>query len=251
MTAFRSVLVAAAFAASWLAAGAAEVRVFAAASLANALGDIVPLFAKTSGDRVRLNLGGSGTLARQIREGAPADVFFSADEQRMDELASAGALLPGSRRTVLSNALVLVVAATDGAPVTTLADLVKPGVHRIAVGDPAIVPAGTYTEQLLKKLQLWDPLRARLVPLENVRAVLAAVEAGNADAGFVYQTDARISPKVRIAVALAPGEGPPITYPVAVVKDSKDPLAAKRFVACLLSPEAQAIFAKYGFLPVR
>ena len=230
-------------------ASAAELTVFAAASLSDALKELAPAYTKTTGDTLRFSFGASGTLARQIKEGAPADVILSADELRVDQLENAGLLAAGSRRTILTNLLVLVVSAEDGAPVAALPDLVKPEVKRIAIGEPATVPVGTYTKEHLQKLGLWSQVIDKCVPLDNVRAVLAAVEAGNADAGFVYRTDALASKKVRIAVLVAPADGPKITYPVAVVRDAKEPAAAAKFVAFLAGPEAQAVFAKYGFLP--
>lgn len=227
---------------------AAELRVYAAASLSDALKEVAPLHAKATGDTLVFNFGASGALARQIKEGAPADVIFSADELRVDQLEQAGLLLPGTRRTVLANALVLVIANESGAPVATLADLAKPEVRHIAIGEPATVPVGTYAKQHLEKLELWTPLSAKFVPLDNVRAVLAAVEAGNAEAGFVYKTDALISKKVTVAVEVSLADGPRITYPVAVVKETKSPEAAQAFAIYLAGPEAQAVFAKYGFL---
>lgn len=155
-----------------------------------------------------------------------------------------------TRRTLLANSLVLVV-STDNTSVATVADLAKPAVRRVVFGDPATVPAGTYSKEYLGKLGLWEPLQSKTVFMDNVRAVLAAVEAGNADAGIVYKTDARISRKVKIAVEVPPAEGPSITYPAAVIKDTKYPEAAKKLVAWLAGPEARAVFAKYGFLPPR
>ncbi len=228
---------------------AAEVTVFAAASLSDSLKEVAPLYTKATGDTLRFNFGASGALARQIQAGAPADVILSADELRVDQLEKAGLIAAGTRRTILANLLVVVVAADAGAPVAALEDLGRPGVKRIAIGEPATVPVGTYTKEHLQKLVLWAQVSDKCVPLDNVRAVLAAVEAGNADAGFVYKTDALISKKVRIAVTVPLGEGPKITYPAAALRDAKQPEAAAKFVAFLASPETQAVFAKYGFLP--
>lgn len=232
------------------AASAVELNVFAAASLSDAVKEIAPIYAKASGDTLRFNFGASGALTRQIREGAPADVIFSADELRVDQLENGGLLLAGTRRTLLTNSLVLVV-APDNTSITTVADLAKPAVRRVVFGDPATVPAGTYSKEYLGKLGLWEPLQSKTVFMDNVRAVLAAVEAGNADAGIVYKTDARISKKVKIAVEIPPSEGPSITYPAAVIKDTTSPEAAKKLVVWLAGPKAQAVFAKYGFLPPR
>ena len=224
-----------------------ELTVFAAASLSDALREIAPLYQKASGNTLRFNFGASGALSRQIKEGAPADVIFSADELRLDQLEKDGLLAAGTRRTLLTNTLVLVVAADGGAAVATLADLDKPEVRRIAIGDPATVPVGTYTKEYLQKTGGWTRLSAKMVPLESVRAALAAVESGNADAGFVYKTDALISRKVRVALAVAPSEGPRINYPVAVVKGSGSQEAAANLVGYLAGAEACRVFEKYGF----
>lgn len=230
------------------AASAVELNIFAAASLSDALKEIAPVYAKASGDTLRFNFGSSGALARQIREGAPADVIFSADELRVDQLENGGLLLAGTRSTVLANSLV-VVTAPDSAAVAAIGDLTKSSVRRVAFGDPATVPVGTYSKEYLGKLGLWDPLQPKVVFMDNVRAVLAAVEAGNADAGIVYKTDALISKKVKIAIEVPLAEGPAITYPAAVIKDTRNPEASKKLVVWLAGPEARAVFAKYGFLP--
>ena len=248
MKTVRLFLVAAA-AALAVAVSAADVTVFAAASLSDAMAELAPLYTKSSGGTLRFNYGASGALARQIKEGAPADVIISADELRVDQLEKAGLLAATTRRTVLANQLVVVVAATDGARVSALSDLAKGDVKRLAIGDPATVPVGTYAKEHLQRLGLWPQVIDKCVPLDNVRAVLAAVEAGNADAGFVYRTDALVSKKVRIAVTVPLAEGPKITYPAAALRDAKEPEAAAKFVAFLADPEAQAVFAKYGFLP--
>jgi len=229
-------------------ATAAEITVYAAASLSDAFKEIAPLYTKATGDTLRFNFGASGALARQIKEGAPADVIFSADELRVDQLEKAGLLLPGTRRTILANTLVVVVAAEGGASVKTLADLAKAEVRRIAIGEPATVPVGTYTKEYLQKTGDWKKLIDKMVPLDTVRSALAAVESGNAEAGFVYKTDALISKKVKIAIEVPLAEGPKITYPVAVLKDAKQPEAAKALVEFLAGADVQKVFGKYGFL---
>ena len=229
-------------------ATAAQLTVFAAASLSDALSEIGPLFTTATGHSVRFNFGASGALARQIKEGAPADVFFSADELRADELEKAGLLLAGTRRTLLANQLVVIVAAESPAPVASVADLGRPAIRRIAIGEPATVLAGTYARAYLQKVKLWPSLGDKFIPVENVRAVLAAVESGNVDAGFVYKTDAFTSKKTAIAVAIPLAEGPRITYPVAVVKDTRHADAARAFIAFLAGDVAQKAFARSGFL---
>jgi molybdate transport system substrate-binding protein len=226
-----------------------DITVFAAASLTDALKNVAAAYEKASGDRVVLNLGASSLLARQIREGAPADVFVSADEAQMDGLEKAGLLVPGSRRALLSNTLVIVVASDGGARVESPEDLKS--VKTLALAEPKVVPAGVYAKQYLEKLGLWDALAAKIIPTENVRACLAAVESGNADAGIVYRTDALVSKKVRIAWSVPAGEGPRISYPVAIVKDSARVGAAQRFASYLGSEPARDAFARHGFLVPR
>lgn len=228
-----------------LAAG--EVMVFAAASLSDVLRELAAIEQKATGDTVQLNLGASSTLARQIEAGAPADLFFSADEAKMDDLAKAGLIDPTTRRSLLSNTLVIVVAADSQLRFRSAADLVRAAVRRIAIAEPASVPAGIYAREYLRRVGLWDSLAGRFVPTENVRAALAVVESGDVDAGIVYRTDALISRKVRIAWEVPAADGPRISYPVALVKGGGNPAGARRFLALLLSPAGRAVFAKYGF----
>lgn len=227
----------------------AELRVLAAASLSDALQGVGEHYTETTGESVRFSFGSSGALARQIREGVPADVFVSADALRMDQLESEALLLDGSRRTILRNALVLIVDARQGPTIASLQDLTGAAIRRLAVGEPATVPAGTYAKTILEQAGLWAVLEPKIVPLHNVRSVLAAVEAGNADAGFVYRTDALISSRVTIAVSIPTQTGPDIRYPAAVLQQSTQTRAAQAFVDYLISPDAQRIFERYGFLP--
>ena len=176
-----------------------EIMVFAAASLSDALREIGGGYESASGDRVRFNFEASGTLARQIEAGAPADVFFPADEGRMDQLQSRGLILESSRRSILSNGLVVVVAAGSDLSIRSAADLVRPDLARLALADPEIAPAGVYAKKYLEAQRLWDAVASRVIPVSSVRAVLAAVETGNADAGFVYRTDAARASRARVA----------------------------------------------------
>ena len=230
---------------------AADLTVYAAASLSEALKEIAQTYEPASGDQLRFNLGASSALALQIKQGAPADVFFSADEAKMDDLAKSDLLAADTRHRLLSNTLVIVVNAEGGAPIAVPADLAKPGIGRIALAEPQTVPAGIYAKEYLQKAGLWKKIIDKVVPTENVRACLAAVESGNVDAGIVYKTDALISKKVRIAFEVMAADGPVISYPVAVVKGSKNPEAARKFAAYLASPAALAVFTKHGFLPAR
>jgi molybdate transport system substrate-binding protein len=232
-------------------AQAAELNVFAAASLTDALQEIAAVYEKAGGDRILLNLGASSTLARQIQEGAPADLFLSADEEKMDGLEKRGLLLAGTRKSVLSNTLVIVVPAVPadgGLPIASPQDLAGPRIRAIALAEPQTVPAGIYAKEYLRKLKLWSKVIDRVIPTENVRAALAAVESGNVDAAIVYKTDAGISKRVRVTYEVPRAEGPKISYPFAVLKESENPEAARRFLAYLGSKPALDIFRKYGFL---
>jgi len=229
-------------------ARAASVHVFAAASLTESLKEIAAAYEKQSGDRIIFNFGASSFLARQIEEGAPADIFFSADEAHMDSLEKKAMIAQETRRSRLSNSLVIVVMADSPLPISSAKDLAEPNVKRLALADPKTVPAGIYAKQYLEKQGLWNAVAPRVVPTDNVRAALAAVESGNVEAGMVYKTDAGISKKVRIACHVPPAEGPAISYPMALVKEAKQPEAARRFHNHLDSQEAGRIFEKFGFI---
>ncbi len=227
---------------------AADLQVFAAASLTDALREISAEYEKTAGDKPVLNLGASSTLARQIQEGAPADLFLSADEAKMDGLEKRRLLLAGTRRSVLSNTLVVVVPVDSNLKISGPADLAASSIRAIALAEPQSVPAGIYAKEYLKRKGLWNKVIDRVVPTENVRAALAAVESGNVDAGIVYKTDAGISKKVRIAYEVPKAEAPDISYPFAVLAGSERKEAARRFLDYLASPPSLAVFRKYGFL---
>ena len=231
------------------AAAAEELAVFAAASLTEALQEIAVVYERQQpGIHLVFNFAASSALARQIQEGARADVFFSADEAKMDGMEKKGLLSPGTRRSLLSNSLVIVVPRDSRLSLTTAADLLAPRFGHIALAEPQTVPAGIYAQAYLEKQGLWSKLADKVVPTENVRAALAAVESGNVDAGIVYKTDAAISKNVRVAYEVPAGQGPPISYPVAVLKDSRRIEPAKRWVQFLESEEALTIFSRYGFL---
>lgn len=224
----------------------AELHVSAAASLCDALQEIASAYRKATGEQLVLNLGASSTLARQIQAGAPADLFLSADEEKMDALEREKLLLSGTRRSVLSNTLVVVVPADSRLKISGPADLAA--VKALALAEPKTVPAGIYARKYLEKMGLWEQISGRVVPTENVRAALAAVESGNVDAGIVYKTDAGISKKVRIAYEVPRIDAPAISYPFAVLAESGRKEAARRLLDYLGSPPALAVFRKHGFL---
>ena len=225
---------------------AATINVFAAASLSDGLKEIATAYERESGDKIVFNFGASSLLARQIEEGAPADLFFSADEAKMDGLEKKSLLLAGTRKKLLGNALVVVTRTDSNLEITEPNDLRK--TRRIALAETKTVPAGIYAKEYLMKKNLWAQLEQKVVPTENVRAALAAVESGNVDAGIVYKTDAAISKKVKVAFEVPATDSPDISYPAAVLKESKAPEAAKRFVQYLASDKASKVFDSFGFV---
>ena len=244
----RAVLFSLVALATCLSVRAGQLQVFAAASLTDALKKIAPAYEASSGEELQFNFAASNALARQIQEGAPADVFISADEAKMDALQKAGMILEGTRQSLLSNTLVVVVEADSPLKLDSARALAQPAVKRIALADTRGVPAGIYAKEYLEKTGVWKEVKDRVVPTENVRAALAAVEAGNADAGIVYKTDAVISKAVKVAYEVPAKKGPDISYPFAVVKESKNAEAAKKFLDYLKSEPALAIFREYGFI---
>jgi molybdate transport system substrate-binding protein len=227
---------------------ASEVAVFAAASLTDSLKEIAAGYEKTSGDKITFNFGASSTLARQIEAGAAADIFFSADEAQMDGLAKKDLIDPGTRKSRLGNSLVVVVVADSALQINSASDLTNAAVKQIALADPKAVPAGVYAKAWLTRQQLWPAIEPKVVPTENVRAALAAVESGNVEAGVVYKTDARISRKVKVAYEVPAQDAPDISYPMALVKESPQPDAAKKFLDYLAGNEAGAVFTGHGFI---
>jgi len=223
------------------------VTVFAAASLTDSLKQVAEAYKARTGIAVTLAFGASSTLARQIEQGAPADLFFSADTDWMDYLEKAGQIAAGSRKDLLSNALVL-VAAKDAGPAPRIApgfDLAGAlGNGRLAMADPPSVPAGKYGKAALTALGVWDKIAPKVVQAENVRVALEYVARGEAPFGIVYATDARIAP-VKVVGTFPESSHPPIVYPVALTKSASP--AARRFLAFLEGPQARAIFVKAGF----
>jgi molybdate transport system substrate-binding protein len=227
---------------------AANLRVSAASSLTDALHDIAKIYERDTHDTLLFDFGASSTLARQIAEGAPSDVFFSADELKMDQLQQRGFIVKASRRSILSNTLVIIVPSDSNLKINGPADLADNAISNIAVAEPQSVPVGIYAKEYLRAQHVWDRIKDKVIPTENVRAALAAVESGNVQTGIVYRTDALISRAVRIAFEVPASEGPKISYPVAIVGDSKQKAAAQKFIDFLQSPAAQEVFRKYGFL---
>ncbi|MEH2045575.1 molybdate ABC transporter substrate-binding protein [Nostoc sp.] len=225
-----------------------SILVSAAASLKEALEEIKPLYQQNKSNiNISYNFGASGALQQQIEQGAPADIFISAGKKQVDALEEKGLLLPGSRTNLANNRLVLIV-AQDVVGINSFYNLTDSKIKKIAIGEPRSVPAGQYGEQVLKKLKLYDRLKSKFVFANNVRQVLAAVESGNAEAGLVYATDAKISNKVKVVVAADDKFHSPIVYPVAIIKSSKNLSAAKEFVQFLSGSEVKTVLRKYGFI---
>jgi molybdate transport system substrate-binding protein len=232
----------------FLAEGAGTVLVSAAASLSEALREVADGFERQDAARVVLNFGSSGILAQQIASGARVDLFLSADEAQMDRVAAAGRIKPGTRVDLLSNQLV-VMAAPGVGPLASPRDLLGDTIRRVAIGDPATVPAGLYARRYLEAEGVWDALQSRILPAASVRATLAAVDAGDAEAALVYRTDVAVATRARLAFAVPLDRGPRIVYPAAVVAGGNEEAAA-RLLAHLSSSGARAIFARHGFIPL-
>jgi molybdate transport system substrate-binding protein len=226
-----------------------DITVFAASSLTDVLQEIAPRFEAQTGHDVRLSLAGSSKLARQIQNGAPADVFISANSDWMDRLEKDGLLDAGTRRNLLGNALVLVAHDPETPAVTIDRSLDLPallGDGRLAMALVDAVPAGVYGKAALRYFGLWDDVAPQVVQAANVRAALAFVASGAAPFGIVYKTDAHAEDDVSIVARFPAGSHPPILYPVAAVAAAKTP-AVTDFLAYLGSVESQEVFGKAGF----
>lgn len=226
---------------------AADITVSAALSLKNAFAEIGKLYeARHAGTKVRINYGASGDLVRQITGGAAVDVFASAADKDMDELAAKGFMLPGSRKNFAGNALVLIT--PQSGPSVSFAGLASDKVKRVAVGNPKSVPAGRYAVEVFDYYKVAGAIKEKLIYAENVRQVLDYVARGEVDAGVVYATDAAArSAAVRVAAEAAAASHKPVIYPIAVVKGTPNRSAAQSFVDMVLSKEGSAILKKYGF----
>lgn len=229
--------------------GAPDARpltVSAAVSLTDALTAVAAAYART-GSGVRFNFGASNVLARQIVNGAPVDVFISADEAQMDVVGAAGLLKEGSRVDLLRNQLAVAVPSDRPRFFKSIRELADPAYKRIAIGDSAAVPAGVYAKQYLETEGLWAAVQDRLVPTGSVRAALAAVESGAADAAIVYRTDVRVAMRATVAWVVPADRGPRIIYPAAILKATPVPVESTRFLAFLKGDAAARIFERFGF----
>ncbi len=223
-----------------------NLTIAAAASLKDATEDIKAAYEKQHQNvTLTFNLASSGTLQKQIEEGAPADLFISAGKPQMDALEQKGLLIDDSRKDLLGNELVLI--AGKDSELTGFEGLTGAGVGKISIGTPETVPAGQYAKEALTSMELWDQIQPKLVLAKDVRQVLTYVETGNVDAGLVYRSDAAVGKDIKV-VASAPADShKPVVYPVALIKDTKNQKDTEDFANYLFGDEAAKIFDKYGF----
>lgn len=224
-----------------------ELIVSAAASLTNAFPEIGKLFEKQHpGSKVIFNFAASGPLLQQIAQGAPVDVFASADQKTMNQGQETGLIVPASRKNFVSNTLVLIAPEKSGLSLAALKNLASAEVERVALGNPETVPVGRYTREALTQAGLWETVKPKFIYGESVRQVLDYVSRGEVDAGFVFATDAAIAKGKVKRVAAVQGHQP-IVYPVALVAASHKQALAQSFLDFVVSPAAQEIFLGFGF----
>ncbi|MGE5630595.1 MAG: molybdate ABC transporter substrate-binding protein [Caulobacteraceae bacterium] len=226
-----------------------EVFVFAAASLKDSLTDIKYNFEKDKDIKLMLNFAASGTLQKQIEEGAPADLFILAGRKQMDALENENMIENGSRTNLLKNRLVLVVSKDYKDKIKTIADLADLDI-KISIGEPETVPAGLYAKESLTSMKLWDKLSSKIVFAKDVKQVLTYVERGETAAGIVYASDASVIKDSYVVETVEENTHSPIVYPAAILSSSKDKDSSKMFLDYLMSSESQRIFEKYGFSTV-
>ena len=227
---------------------AAPILVSAAASLSEAMAVVAAQYEADTGTPVRLNVAGSQMLASQIIEGAPVDLFVSADALQMDRAAAAGRVDAATRVDLLSNQLVVAVPDDRAGTVTAPGDLAGSAIERLALGDPEAVPAGVYARDWLVGVDVWDDVAPKVAPASSVRAALRAVESGAADAGIVYRTDMQTSTGAIVAFEIPIADGPAIAYPAAVVIEAPNRDGAARLLDYLRSPAARRRFEDAGFV---
>jgi molybdate transport system substrate-binding protein len=220
------------------------VQIFAAASASNAIGQIKQRFAATTGVEVRTSFGSSAVLARQVLSGADADILLSADPKWAKDLAEKGFV--AEQHDLLGNRLVIVVPDDSTLSITKPEDLTNAAIIHIAMGEPRSVPAGVYGRRALEKLGLWKQLEPKVAAADDVRHALAFVEAGAAEAGIVYATDAAASRQVRVVAEFPVSLTGPIRYPLVLLKHGVG-TPAESFYKFLSGPESLQVFRKYGF----
>lgn len=222
-------------------------NISAAASLKDSMDEIKQLYGSEKANvTLKINYGSSGTLQQQIEQGAEVDIFISAAPKQMDALQSKDLILKDSRKDLLLNDVVLII-PKDNTEIKDFNDLITDKVKKIALGEPKSVPAGQYAEEIFTKLGILDKIKSKAVYGNDVKEVLSWVETGNADAGIVYATDAKVSGKVKVISTAPLDSHKPVVYPAAIIKTSKEADSAKDFMKYLTSDKAKAVFEKYGF----
>ncbi|HLR67646.1 molybdate ABC transporter substrate-binding protein [Virgibacillus alimentarius] len=224
-----------------------NLTISAAASLTDALDEIKSIYEKENQVKLTFNFGGSGSLAQQIQQGAPADVFISANQDWMDTLEEEEKIIVDTRSDITGNNLVLITGKSSTLDYEKVEDMNDKDVEQIAIGNPESVPAGKYTEQSLKNMKIWDKLEDSIILAKDVRQVLTYVETGNVDIGFVYESDAETSDKINKLTTVDKDVHDPIIYPGAVIADTEHEQEAKDFLNYMETDQAQEILEKYGF----
>lgn len=224
-----------------------ELTISAAVSLTDALEEMQEMYENEHNIKLTFNLAGSGTLAQQIQQGAPIDLFISANQNWMDTLENDNMIDSSTREDMTGNNLVLITHKDSSLSYQSFEEISAEDVDEIAVGNPESVPAGGYTKDTLTSLGMWESLEDLIILAKDVRQVLTYVETGNADIGFVYESDALTSENIQIVAKAEEGLHEPIVYPVAITNDSKYPEEAQAFLDYMLSEEGQDILAKHGF----
>ena len=226
-----------------------ELNVSAAVSMKDALAEIQKNYqAKNPNVKILFNLGASGSLQKQIEQGAPADIFISAAPKQMNELQEKNLVKKETRKNFVDNKLVVVVPKDSKLTIAKYEDLTQDAVKKIALGETAVVPAGQYAKEVLQKLGIWDKVEGKVVFAKDVRTVLAYTETGNVEAGIVYKTDAVSSDKIKVVATAPEGSHQPIVYPIAMVSSTKQAKAAEDFMNYLFGPESKTVLEKYGFV---
>ncbi len=225
-----------------------ELLISAAASLTDVLGELAEVYKTVEPETtLTFTFGGSGALQTQIEEGAPVDIFISAAQKQMKALEEGGHILDGTIKTLLVNKVVLITPKAGNIDVKSFEDLTKDEIKKIAIGDPGNVPVGQYSEEIFDNLNISDQVNSKLILANDVRTVLTWVESGEVDCGIVYATDAFTSNDINIITEAPEGSHKEVSYPVAVIKDSKNPDRSKSFLDFLSTDEAVKLFEKYGF----
>lgn len=225
-----------------------ELNISAAVSMKDALVEIQKNYeAQNPNVKLLFNLGASGSLQKQIEQGAPADVFISAAPKQMNELQEKKLINPETRKNLVENKLVVVVPKDSKLNIDNYEDLTQDGVAKVALGEIVVVPAGQYAKEVLQQIGIWDKVQGKVVFAKDVRTVLAYTETGNVEAGIVYKTDAVSSDKIKVVATAPEGSHQPIVYPIAVVTSTKQAKAAEDFINYLFAPESKAILEKNGF----